>query len=329
VELEGPVSEDLVHHLQRPCQQLLRTLIPTLRPARVKASEVSAPGRSEDGLATGFSAGVDSFTVLADHHYPSDVPPRYRVTHLLYNNVGSHGPGDVVFRERYERLKTLPEALGLPYVKVDSNLDSFFSESFQRTHTMRNASVALLLQGGIGRFLYASGLSYRHLHVSPTYDMAYADPILLPLVPTDAVRLLSTGSEYTRVEKTMRIAEVADSYRFLDVCVRTSRNCSRCWKCMRTLLTFEIGGVLERYDRVFDLAVYRRHRELYMAGVLLSSDPLLRELVEFARDREFRFPAGARVRLPLAAVTPPLRRAALRLAPESLKDWLRRRAAGA
>ena len=56
----------------------------------------------------------------------------------------------------------------------------------------------------------------------------------------------------------------------LDVCVANpdkrlaleKLNCSRCWKCTRTLLTLEALGRLDAFEKVFDLPYYRTHRAL-------------------------------------------------------------------
>jgi hypothetical protein len=64
---------------------------------------------------------------------------------------------------------------------------------------------------------------------------------------------------------------------------------------MRTLLTLEIAGFLDRYKHSFDLQAYRSHRERYIAEVLKSPhEPLLREIVSFAKQRGFKFPLTAR-----------------------------------
>jgi hypothetical protein len=299
IHLAGPISEKLYYNLSGPYQRILQSVIPSLRPIRIYPVDVQTGTQRASGVATGFSAGIDSFSVLADHYY-GDVPAGFRVTHLLYNNVGAHVAGagrdpDQVFQERYSQLKPyVEEQIGLPFIAVSSNLTTFYSGfSFQKTHTPRNTSVALLLQQGIGRYLYASTYHYEKIFVGSTYDMAYSDPITLPLLSTETLEAFSAGSQYTRVEKTLKVAEIEDSYRLLDVCVymgNTRRNCSTCEKCLRTLLTLEIAGVLDRYQDAFDLDAYRRVRDSYIIRVHKRNDPFSREIVQFARFRNFNLP---------------------------------------
>jgi hypothetical protein len=299
VRVRGVVSERLLYSLTQQYQVVLRHVIPSLRPVRIEAENVVALLPHRAGVATGFSGGIDSFCLLADHHQAA-VAPGFRVSHLLFNNVGSHGHGARrLFRERFAKLAPSASRIGLPFIAVDSNLDEFYGGlSFQSTHTPRNASVALVLQRGLSRYLYASTFSYSNTFVGETYDMAYSDSVALPLLCTEALDTRSTGSEYTRVEKTLRVATVEESFRALEVCVRGEKagNCSTCFKCLRTLLTLEIAGLLERYGGVFDLDAYRRVRSRYIADVLLKHDPFTREIVAFAAERGFRFPASLHLR---------------------------------
>jgi hypothetical protein len=181
-------------------------------------------------------------------------------------------------------------------------MDIFYGKGlgYQQTHTIRNVSVAHLLQGGVGHYMYASSHNYSNAYVGPTYDMAYSDTITLPLLSTETLHAFSIGSEYSRVEKTLRVAEIPDSYRSLDICTSEKNtsgytNCSMCRKCLRTLATLEIAGFLERYSHVFDLNTYQNQREEYFTSLFDSSNPLLREIIQFAKERDFSFPLSSRL----------------------------------
>jgi hypothetical protein len=294
IYVAGAVSERLLYNLVGSYQRLLEHVVPSLHRVKIYPDDVQVRNQRATAVATGFSCGIDSYCVLADHHY-SDVPAGFRVTHLLFNNVGSHGThGEHLFRERYARVEPVAERIGLPLIKCNSNVDTFYGKEigFQQTHTPRNASVPLLLQRGLGRYLYASTYHFTDAFVGATYDMAYSDTITLPLLSTETLESISVGSHYTRIEKTLRVADISDSYRTLDVCVNSdcAGNCSACWKCLRTLLTLDIAGCIDRYSASFNLDTYRQLRGKYIRTVLRSRDPLLREIVRFAKDRRYSFP---------------------------------------
>jgi hypothetical protein len=299
LHVEGPVTDELVFRIGHGYQQVVQAVIPALRPVEVIAPRRVTAGPREPGVATGFSAGVDSFTVLADHFYDPEVPPALRITHLLFHRVGSHDDAGAaekaLFLDRLNRASRAADKIGLPLVPVDTNLMEAYRGTgfdYQQTHTPRDASVAFLLQRGIGRWLYASALHLRHTRVRKFFDISLTDSITLPQISTSSLLLESSGGQYTRFDKTMRVSELRDSYSSLDVCVSGTlgTNCSKCFKCLRTMSTLEIGGVLDRYLDVFDLDVYRRHRDTYLALAPLSRDPVVQELVVEARRRGFALP---------------------------------------
>jgi len=297
IHVAGTMSEKLLYNLMSHYMPILVKIIPYLQRINIVAEETNASTLNMTrGIAAGFSGGIDSFCLLADHLY-RPVADGFKVTHLLFNNVGSHGKGGRrLFEERYRRLLPATRDMQLPFVKVDSNLDDILPVGFQLTHTLRNISVALVLQKLIIRFLYASALKYEDCFVGKTYDMAYADPMAAHLLSTETTECIATGSQYSRVEKTIRIADLPVSRDYLDVCVSSASagNCSTCWKCARTLLTLEILGKLHLYDKVFDLAKYAQIRRNYVGKVLLSKDPLLREIRQLAREWGYRLPSMSR-----------------------------------
>lgn len=294
IHLAGEVSEQLYRSLDGPYQELLQAVIPSLHRISIHPARFMPLRARPSGVATGFSGGVDSFCVLADAYFMNEQATD-RITHLFFNNVGSHGrEGGALFRERQSRAAAAAAEIGLPLIGVDSNVDAFYGTGlgFQQTHTPRNASVALLLQGGIGRFFYASTYHLADTGVYRCHDMARSDPVALPMLVTEALAMHSSGADRTRVEKTLHVARLPVSYRHLDVCAHGGRagNCSTCVKCARTLLTLTIGGVAERYEPVFDLAAYRRLYPHHCAKVLRSRHLLNREIVAFAVARGYVFP---------------------------------------
>ena len=312
--VEGPVTDELHHNVTHGLMTILHGVFPDLGMIDVAALDPVPAGAPASGVATGFSGGIDSYSVLAEHLFEADIPASMKLSHLTFFNVGSHGAGQegrAIFNVRYQRLTAAAEVIGLPLVKVDSNLGDFYPYcrrcsigDFPRTHGPRTMSAALLLQEGIGRYLVASGYDYTYAGVRPWHDTAIADAIAIPLLATAAFRPSSHGSQYSRVQKTELVSQVSSSHTTLDVCTLPAadgRNCSHCIKCLRTLLTLEMLGCLGDYGAVFDLEVYARHRKAYLSEVAISRDPFLMELRELARAKNFPLPSVSAPRLRRAA----------------------------
>lgn len=299
--IEGPVTDGLVWAARQTVQPILsRTIaglstIPIHAPQRERGAETGG-----DAVLTGLSCGVDSLAVVAEHLL--DAAPEERITHFVFNDVGSHGAGDGIpglAEGRWQRMVAAATALERPIIRVRSNLAEFYRETkplhFQATHTLRNGSVALMLQAGARRFLYGSTYSWPDTYVRPTFDMAHAEPMLLPVLSTPRLELRCVGQEYTRVEKTRRVAALPIAHRHLDVCVSPDGdgaagvNCSRCFKCLRTLLTLELLGRLEAFEGVFNLPQYRVARTGYVARLLAGEGAELgREILDLMQESGFR-----------------------------------------
>lgn len=306
--IEGSVSEKLYYHLIDPIQKLLVQVIPFLNIIRLDVENLTVSTNKASGVCTGFSAGIDSFSALADY-YLKDVPEGLKLTHLLYNNVGSHFErSDSLFNIRFSKIFPVAERFGLPFIKVNSNLDSFYRDTPQRnlgfgqTHTIRNATVPLILQNGIGRFYYETGYSNNEISIKPTDEISHVDPILLGLLSTETVDMLSVGGEYTRVEKTKIVANIPESYNSLDVCLAAradGSNCSTCFKCMRTQLTLDIAGCKQLYDGVFDSVKYGKNKDQYIGEIIASTrfhsiklknvDPLIIEIDNFSKETNYKY----------------------------------------
>lgn len=219
-----------------------------------------------EGVGTGFSAGIDSFATLAAAKNGELRP----VTHLATINAGAIGvgkPATQLFGRYKARLEKFCANTSWQPLPIDSNVAEFYDSrnlSFKQTHTIRSASCILPLQRLLGTYYYSSGYEYSEIAVRATKDMAEADPILLPLLSTEAIQFRACGSHLSRLEKVSMVSEFHESYDSLDVCVdiveeradRALPNCSKCTKCGRQLVSIELMGCLSKYKNVFDLQVY-------------------------------------------------------------------------
>lgn len=293
IYIDGAISEKLFYNLTNYFIKIVTLLIPSLHPIKIFPKELHNGKNSETvgGVVTGFSGGIDSFCVLIDHLY-NYVPQSYKITHLVLNNVGSHGEGGRdLFNKRYQRLLSFAHESQLPFIKIDSNLDDILSMEFRNTHTTRNVSAILILQKLFGKYLYASAHKYQNCFIGESPDASVIDPSAIHLLSTETTECISTGCQYSRVEKTIKVAELEPSYRYLDVCVHAvdaAENCSTCWKCARTLLTLEIIGKHTLYHQVFDLNKFAQIKGDYISSIIDKQTPLEQEVIQLAAQRHYK-----------------------------------------
>jgi hypothetical protein len=310
LRVEGVVSEKFFYHLTQHFMKVLSLLYPELKPIKIVADQLersALPRAGPGGVVSGFSGGIDSFCAFADH-FLGEVPDGFRLTYCLSNNVGAHGRDDNaqgLFQSRCDRFSPLLREWNLPFIRIDSNLHlvvrarngPFPQPGLEKTHLTRNVSAALMLQKLFTRYLYAAGIAIERCYIGPATGMGYSDPLTLHLLSTETMECVSTGSQYTRTEKTARVAELPAVQRFLDVCIKRhpGRNCSVCQKCARTLLTLEVLGKVEQFGEVFDLQKYGKVRTRHMVRALSEPDVFLAEIMELARRRNFPIPVTYRL----------------------------------
>jgi hypothetical protein len=302
VVVHGPVSARLLYNLRNHFMPIMARMRPRrLRPVRIHAEPVpagQASGRAA-GVGTGFSAGVDSLCAVLDHHV-NEVEAGFRLTHLFFANTGSHGHVDhdrarLLFRARLERVRSAARELGLELVRVDSNLSELVRMPFLESHVPRNLAPVLLLQGLIGRYLYASTHHYGETYIDEIEAISHADPVSVPLLSSEELDFVAIGAQHTRIEKTARIARMPGAERWLNVCTDADgdgSNCSVCAKCCRTLFALELLGELERFGDAFDLARWRGVRARFVRrSVLADRDaPFMVEIREHCARAGRRFP---------------------------------------
>jgi hypothetical protein len=262
--LEGPVSATLLGNLE-VYSQVMRTLFPALKPIRLHCDEVRYFDSTFQGrqLASSFSCGVDSlFTV---QQRLAGAPEHRRLQHLAYFNVGSHGRGRAaadLFRKRALRVGRVAAQLDLPILFVDSNLDEFYTLRFEDSHAARTASAALLFQKLFHTYLLPSTNTYAD------FGPDGSTPLSDHLLSSDATRFVHDGAHCSRIEKSERLAQWPLTQESIDVCMiplPAGGNCSRCDKCVRAMITFDMLGVRQKFEGAFNFQQFGARKHQFVA----------------------------------------------------------------
>ncbi len=304
LQVDGPVSARLLFYLNGDIQRLLQHFNPSLNLIKIVAPLKHDLRLSmRNSVATGFSAGVDSFATLT-RYSKKNAPEGLGVNCLSVFDVGAFGKGlrsKDLFQSACRRMVHFAGRNNLDALTLDTNLDSFYSgrdSIFQMTHILRNIAAALFFQDVLSIYHYSSTYPYKELNRGHD-DMSYIEAALLPLLSTEMTEMHNAGASLSRLEKTELISDVPETFSSLDICVAKPRkrarvgktNCSTCWKCSRALIHFEILGALEKYGDVFDLGLYRENREDAVNTVIksaLSGKPADRDLLGLMIESNFQ-----------------------------------------
>jgi hypothetical protein len=307
---EAPMSDQLFYQLE---STLLDFLARIYKDRNYRRISIQTPIEADvlptaNANGTGVSCGIDSLAAIIGQDREKFGP--MGLTHLCFFDTGSHGQdGKPEESERFEKrrqhARSYCEAAGLPFLEVVTNLSEFYTVPFGVSHTYRDAAPVLSLQKLFANYFYASGATVFNFLMDKD-DPAYLDAFLLPMLSTRNTRLYSSESTLTRLEKTRIVASDSLAGRFLNVCNYTAENCGRCNKCLRTLLTLEALGCIDRFHEVFNLDYYRKNYRIhltYHCAQVYGGDVFHREIDPLLRPK---IPVGARVaglRQHLMAVT--------------------------
>lgn len=215
-----------------------------------------------------FTGGVDSsFSLLKN---------KEDITDLIYIHGLDVGLDDKVLREKTSQtLHKLAADFGKNVIELESDLRSFFDRYFgwgDLGHGVVLAGIGHLLSGHFKRIYIPSSNTYMNLFPWGTH------PILDPLWSSDRLEFVHDGCEANRIEKIKAISQHDSFLKGLRVCWEnpdSQYNCCQCEKCVRTMVSLKIIGMLDRAETFHKPLKYSDVRKLAFA-----SRPLLVHLQE-------------------------------------------------
>jgi len=268
LELRGTISARLAYGL-RDYQRLQHAWNPGLysvvevRPGGIAAAE-ERNGAAAVGAA--FSGGVDSFHTLWTHLRDNQPDPGFRLTHCVMINgfdLDADLTGSGSFAALQGVYEPMMERLGVRLLVVRTNLLELVGLGVQKQSFAAFVTTPALLLGTLfGRYLVPSSYKVTQLGMYP--DGSH--PMFDHLLATETMETFHDRGDLTRVEKVLTIAPWIEIHRRLRVCfrhtsvdqaTRTVRNCCRCEKCLRTMITLDLAGALPSFG-CFPLPLRRR-----------------------------------------------------------------------
>ena len=244
VQVHGQVSPSLLRNLE---EHLSAWSI--WRPGTYTQIGVSAEVERERQVSTGpveaacgFSGGVDSsFTA---YRHARGVTTRY--PEPLTAGVMVHGfdiPLDETgaYENALVKVRVQLDSLGVETIPLATNfraLDVHWSDTFGPAV----ASTMMILGRRFRRGLIAGGVGYGAYRVL----VEGSNPMTDPLLSSDAFQTVNDGAAFSRADKIKVLTAWSEAMEHLRVCWAgeiKDRNCCRCEKCIRNILTFRALGL--------------------------------------------------------------------------------------
>jgi hypothetical protein len=222
--------------------EIWKSWYPSLSIVPIEADVTASPAAGEPvGKTVSFlSGGIDSYCTALVHRQEAPAIDEFLLVHGL--NIPLAGRDE--FKKMKELLEKAAAHLGHPLVNVETNIKETrlrIARWGQLFYGPALASVGLVLEKRYANVIISASLNNSHLMPWGSH------PLTDPLCSTSQTRILHDGSQWTRVEKTERVAEDAALLDLLHVCAvsRAERNCCACHKCYLTMITLELLGCLD------------------------------------------------------------------------------------
>ena len=262
-------------------------------------------------IGTGFSGGIDSFSTFYNH-YNADVPETLKISVLALFNVGAYGNDyaktKACFDADKHRAASFAQEVNLPLLFLDSNISSICKHpsllGFAQRSILAIASAVLSLQK-LFKVYYISSSYTIDKNVYYKADQSKYENIITPLL-SNITRLCISETYLNRVEKTRLLMNDKYCQQYLYVCAADIYNekyntgyqkgdfpnCGECLKCQRTLVTLDFLGVLDKYDKCFDLEKYEHSRKAIYKDVYLKAkyDTFKKEILDLMLEKGFHIP---------------------------------------
>jgi len=246
IEVRAPLSARLARGLEE-YQRVLASWFPhRLTPVEIRAPLEPASVRPDGAVLTAFSGGVDSFYTLRAHGAEQEPEEPARITHALFVHGFDLplGQAAAAYEVANARFTEMLGRLGIELVAGRTNVQSFVPrEDWGLFHGSALLATALALGDGVRRFYVPAAHTEGHL-----FPLG-SDPRIDPLLSTEALEIVHDGADVTRVQKTAAIGGWPPTFGRLRVCVSYDPavpNCCRCEKCVRTMMTLDLLGLLDR-----------------------------------------------------------------------------------
>lgn len=243
--VHGPVSPRLLAGIDE-YQRVFNMWFPKLfQPVEIACESISPPEPEPVPASRicAFSGGVDSFFSLRNH---LDNSREYQnITHLFF----MHGfdielSSEQSYRTLEQAYAQLSKSLGIRLLTGSTNFQEFGTRSeWGLFHGTAMIGAAHVLGRSVDRFYIPASHCYNNLVPWGT------DPRIDYLLSSEVLDIIHDGAAYTRVAKTNAISGWPLTFDNLRVCIYGEglNNCSRCEKCVRTMVTLDMSGALENY----------------------------------------------------------------------------------
>ena len=297
---ELPITDELKYNLEAHLISPLCNTNQNFHRTCIDAPVISPVKRMAETVATGISCGIDSLYTI-QQHTKETLPSSRRINSLAFFNVGSSMKGGRILRTplvegRLRLARNFAKDYGFGFLFIESNLHLIINKYAPYSHLEYHTYMALFCLNTISpclkAYYYSSGYPYNKftmlLDEKGILDCAHYDLLLMFCASVGEMKLYSTGSDKSRIEKTCALLDYEPAQKYLNVCVNEVKNDGICFKCIRTIMTIDALGGIDKFSKVFNVDAYKQNRFFYLKRLFLDAkfrnDESYNELLPYFRN---------------------------------------------
>ncbi len=268
---EAPITKRLLWQMKNILVPMLSNNIDDFKNINIIADPTEKILECEGAVVTGWTGGVDSTYTLMKT-LKSKI---FNLTHLFIANNGALEDSDN--RKLLEQLiekaeNTVAKEFGLEVVGINANIQDIIDEDFLARDAVRHPSCILALQKLFKVCLESSSYEFSRLSFLE-YNVSYYELPVLNLLETDTTTFYSAYGAASRIQKIIELSDFEFAQKYLYPCIHPGKkNCGRCGKCVRTEVALYALGKLDKFDEAFDLDLFHKNKEWYIAEVLAHKE---------------------------------------------------------
>ena len=263
VRVHGQVSPSLLRNLTE-FQAVWASWVPDLRNVEIvgdRETEAAAASDSNSAIAA-FSGGVDScFTVFRHARGAGERYPYRAAAGVMVHGFDIPLDEPEAFESAAARSRTMLTSLGVDLITVATNYRTIVPD-WNHSYGAAVASCLMLFGGGFRAGLIGQGLTYVEVCLQRegpkavegwplpacSFGVHYegSNPFTDPLLSTDGFTIIPDGAAFGRADKILAMSSWREFLTNLRVCwagPHKDRNCCKCEKCIRNILTFRALGL--------------------------------------------------------------------------------------
>ncbi len=286
IYIDGNVSAKLLQNTHA-IMNLIKKWNIGLSKVKIRCRDVTHDSQKPKFVGSFFTAGVDSF-----YTYLKKSKTKEKITHLiLVHGFDIPLENKSFFKEVKKTIEKVAKEEKIQPVIIETNIGTIVEQRliWDFSHGGALGAVALFLRGGMKEIFISGAVKNNELFPYGTH------PQLDKLWSTQTLSVQSIGGEHNRLEKIIHVVSKSPlALKYLRVCTQNIKgkyNCSRCHKCLITMIYLYSADVLKEaktFDPVLDLSLVKQMYYDYKFKYNTQAEAILAFLKREKRDKELQ-----------------------------------------